>query len=80
MTGEPAAQAGRLDAGDALRREKLRARVLVELTAIASTSRGTWGHPDPESAHADADNLLLELIDDAEIIDAYDRIRPKLFG
>ncbi len=54
--------------------EKITLEKLIEkLKALAEASKGP--HGDPESAHADADDLLLAFISDAEVDAAYASIK-----
>lgn len=57
-------------------KDERRTRILEELKGMGNGKRlGSFGRPDPESDHADADDLLLELIDDQEVTDAFNAIR-----
>jgi len=47
-----------------------RKAIIVRLEAAAELSE-----TDPEAAHSDADDILLELIDDEEIVEAYGKIK-----
>ena len=52
------------------KKKNLRAHVLKELRALAQDKDG-----DHEANHGRADDLLLELIDDDEVTDAFKRIK-----
>lgn len=60
---------------------KTKEEVLKRLRELAlkvpiKTARGhtQWVQLDPEEAHCEADSLLLDLINDQEISDAYDAV------
>lgn len=55
-------------------KKQKRDEILKQLKAMTPPATGYRWDRDPESDHSKADDLLLELIDDAEIKQAFDDI------
>lgn len=62
-----------------LSRQHIIQKAIDDLEAIEVNSKHPWGACDPESAHVDADGVLLAFVPD-EVRDAYERVRARCGG